>query len=150
MSWGNNGAGPTGVAPLGPNPLAGQIVGSGGGTATPIYAANFESVMAAVSRGEVSLNQLVASGSQFGGNNPAAQQGNPTLLQGFSQGQGQNGTNGLNGIGAGGGTVNSSIASVNSVPGGFGVSGQTNTINPKLPMSDPGVALASPIQYGGN
>jgi hypothetical protein len=126
------------------------VIGSGGAAYPPYYQASFESVLAAVSRGEVSLNQLVASGSQFGGNNPAAQQGNPTLLQGFSQGLGQNGTNGLNGIGAGGGTVNSSIASVNSAPGSFGVSGQTNTINPKLPLSDPGVALASPIQYGGN
>ena len=114
--------------------------------------ASFESVMAAVSRGEISLNQLLAAGNQFGGNNPNALQGNPTLLQGMSQGLGQNGTNGLNGIGAGGGTVNSSIASINTAPGTFGASGQTNTVNPKLVLSDPGVtaALLSPAQYGGS
>jgi hypothetical protein len=107
--------------------------------------------MAAVSRGEVSLNQVIGAGNQFGGNNAAALQGNPTLLQAISQGNGQNGTNGLNGNGAGGGTVNSSYASANLAPGTFGVSAQTQTVNPKLPMSDVGVtsALVSPIQYGG-
>jgi hypothetical protein len=152
MSFGNNGAGPQGVPPLGPNPLAGQIIGSGGGTATPLYAPSFESVMAAVSRGEVSLNQIVATGNQFGGvvGQAGSQAGNPTLMQAISQGNGQNGTNGLNGNGAGGGTVNTSYGSVNLAPGTFGPSGQTQTINPKLPMADPGVALLSPIQYGGN
>lgn len=154
MTWGNNNAaGPVGVPPLGPNSgPGGQMVGTGGGTATPLYQASFESVMAAVSRGEVSLNQVIAAGSQFTGNSAVAPQGNPTLLQAISQGAGMNGTNGINGIGAGGGTVNGSYASVNSAPGTFGVSSQTQVVNPKLMMSDPGVtaALASPIQYGGN
>ncbi len=152
MTFGNNGAGPVGVPPVGPSPLAGQMVGTGGATYPPLYQASFESVMAAVSRGEVSLNQVVGAGGQFGGNNNAALQGNPTLMQAISQGAGQNGTNGLNGNGAGGGTVNSSYGSVNTAPGTFGVSSQTQVVNPKLPMSDPGVtaALASPIQYGGN
>ncbi len=154
MTWGNNNAvGPTGVPPTGPNSPGGQMVNTGGGTATPLYQASFESVMAAVSRGEVSLNQVIASGNQFGGNSAAAPQGNPTLLQAISQGMPQNGTNGLNGNAAGGGTVNSSYGSVNLAPGTFGPSGQTNTVNPKLMMSDAvGVvaALASPIQYGGN
>lgn len=107
--------------------------------------------MAAVSRGEVSLNQVVASGSQFGGNNPNAQAGNPTLLQAISQGLPQNGTNGLNGIGAGGGTVNISYASANAAPGTFD-SGfdSTATIDPKQVMNAPGVQVASPAQYGGN
>lgn len=152
MTFGNNGAGPVGVPPVGPSPLAGQMVGTGGATYPPLYQASFESVMAAVSRGEVSLNQVVGAGGQFGGNNNAVLQGNPTLMQAISQGAGQNGTNGLNGNGAGGGTVNGSYASVNLAPGTFGVSSQTQVVNPKLPMNDPGVtaALASPIQYGGN
>lgn len=129
----------------------GQPPGQAGAQLPPFYNAGFESVFAAISRGEVSLNQIVANNNQFGGNGAATQAsaGNPTLLQAISQGNGQNGTNGLNG-GPGGGTVNSSYSSVNTAPGTFGPSGQTNTINPKLPMSDPGVALLSPIQYGGN
>src|SRR3981189_3557008 len=91
MTWGINGAGPVGVPPVGPNPNAGQMVGTGGGTYPPLFQASFESVMAAVSRGEVSLNTVVANGSQFGGNNANAPQGNPTLLQAMSQGLGQNG-----------------------------------------------------------
>src|ERR1700721_2529548 len=127
MTWGNFGAAsgaqppavqPTGVQPFAPG-VIGQPPGQGGATIPPVFNSGFESIMAAVSRGEVSLNQIVASGSQFGGNNAAAPQGNPTLLQAISQGQGQNGTNGLNGIGAGGGTVNSSAASLNASPGSF-------------------------------
>ena len=153
MTWGNNNAGPVGVPPTGPNPLAGQMVATGGGTATPHYSPSFESVMAAVSRGEVSLNQIVQAGNQFGGvaGQAGSQAGNPTLLQAFSQGQPQNGTNGLNGVAAGGGTVNASFASFNTAPGTFD-SGfdSTATIDPKQVMSNTtGVALVSPIQYGG-
>lgn len=156
MTWGNNNAGPVGVPPTGPNVPAGQMIGTGGGTATPLYAPSFESVMAAVSRGEVSLNQIVANGSQFGGlnNGPAGSNisaGNPTLLQAISQGNGQNGTNGLNGVGAGGGTVNTSYASNNTAPGTFdGGTDSTATIDPRQVMNNAGVQLASPIQYGGN
>jgi len=151
MTWGNNNAGPVGVPPTGPNPLAGQMVGTGGGTPTPIYAPSFESVMAAVSRGEVSLNQIIAGNNQFGGNNPNAQLGNPTLLQGFSQGNGQNGTNGLNGVGAGGGTVNASYASFNTAPGTFDAGfDSTASIDPRQVMNNPSTQLANPIQYGGN
>lgn len=156
MTWGNNNAGPVGVPPTGPNVPAGQMIGTGGGTATPLYQASFESVMAAVSRGEVSLNQIVANGSQFGGlnNGPAGSNisaGNPTLLQAISQGNGQNGTNGLNGVGAGGGTVNTSYASNNTAPGTFdGGTDSTATIDPRQVMNNAGVQLASPIQYGGN
>jgi hypothetical protein len=151
MTWGNNNAGPVGVPPVGPNPLAGQIIGSGGGTPTPIYAPSFESVLAAVSRGEVSLNQIVANNSQFGGNNANAQAGNPTLLQAISQGNPQNGTNGINGVGAGGGTVNSSYASFNTAPGTFDNGfDSTATIDPRQVMNNSGVQLISPIQYGGS
>jgi hypothetical protein len=139
MTWGNNNAGPVGVPPLGPNPNAGQMVGTGGGVATPLYLASFESVMAAVSRGEVSLNMQVPPGSQFGGNNAAAPQGNPTLMQAISQGNGQNGTNGLNGVGASGGTVNSGYASCNTAPGTFDAGfDSTATIDPKQPLTSSG------------
>ena len=158
MTWGNNGAGPVGVPPVGPNGPAGQVIGSGGATYPPLYQTSFESVLAAVSRGEISLNTVVANGSQFGGlnNGPAGSNisaGNPTLLQAISQGNQQNGTNGLNGIGAGGGTVNSSCASENNTPGSFdnGTSfGGTATIDPKQVMNSGGVQLSNPLQYGGN
>jgi hypothetical protein len=81
--------------------------------------------MAAVSSGRLSLNTIVATGNQFGGNSAAAPQGNPTLLQAISQGNGQNGTNGLNGNAAGGGTVNTSYGSVNTAPGKNEQSGQS-------------------------
>lgn len=156
MTWGINGAGPVGVPPVGPNPNAGQMVGTGGGTYPPLFQASFESVMAAVSRGEVSLNTVVANGSQFGGlnNGPAGSNisaGNPTLLQAISQGNGQNGTNGLNGNPAGGGTVNSSYGSTNLAPGTFDNGfDSTATIDPKQVMNDASVKLTSPLQYGGN
>jgi hypothetical protein len=107
--------------------------------------------MAAVSRGEVSLNTVVASGNQFGGNSAAAPQGNPTLLQAMSQGLGQNGTNGLNG-GPGGGTVNASYSSVQTITGAFSDTspGGTQTIDATQMMVNDDVALSSPIQYGGN
>jgi hypothetical protein len=166
MSIGNLGAtpgaqpaaGPTG-APiwLDTGPAAGSApVGQAGNPApyggVTYFNSSFESVMAAVSRGEVSLNQVIGAGGYFGGNNTAALQGNPTLMQAISQGSPQNGTNGLNGNAAGGGTVNSSYGSANLAPGTFGQSSQTNIVNPKLPMSDVGVtgALVSPAQYGGN
>lgn len=160
MSMGNNGAGPQGApifgnqgpaaAPVAAGPVLGQA-GAPANGATPFYNASFESVMAAVSRGELPLNATVAVNSQFGGNNAAAQQGNPTIMQAISQGLPQNGTNGLNGIGAGGGTVNASYASCNNQPGTFDQGfDSTATIDPKQVMNAPGVQLASPQQYGGN
>jgi hypothetical protein len=139
-----------GSAPVG---NAGNPAPTGGVT---YFNASYESVLAAVSRGEVSLNQVVANGSQFGGlnNGPAGSNlsaGNPTLLQAISQGLPQNGTNGLNGIAAGGGTVNSSYASCNNAPGTFDQGfDSTATIDPKQVMNAPGVQLVSPAQYGGN
>jgi hypothetical protein len=167
MSIGNLGAAPGAQPAAGPTgapiwldtgPAAGSApVGQAGNPApyggVTYFNSSFESIMAAVSRGEVSLNQIVASGSQFGGNNPNAQAGNPTLLQAFSQGLGQNGTNGLNGNAAGGGTVNSSMASTGTAPGSFDnntAMGGTQTIDAKQVMNAPGVQLASPAQYGGN
>lgn len=152
MTWGNNGAGPTGVQPFAPGQV-GQPPGQAGAQLPSFYNAGFESVLAAVSRGEVSLNQIVANNSQFGGNGASIQAsaGNPTLLQAISQGLPQNGTNGINGVAAGGGTVNSSYASCNTAPGTFdGGTDSTATIDPKQVMNNAGVQMLSPIQYGGN
>jgi hypothetical protein len=154
MSFGNNGAGPLGAPIFGnqSTTAAGAVPGQAGAPAngaTPFYNAGFESVLAAVSRGEVSLNTVVNGGNQFGGVGNVA--GNPTLLQAISQGNPQNGTNGLNGVGAGGGTVNSSYASVNTNPGTFGISDGGQTINAKRLMNDAvSVQLSNPLQYGGN
>lgn len=160
MTWGNFGAAsgaqpaagqPTGVQPFAPGQV-GQPPGQGGATLPPVFNSSFESVMAAVSRGEVSLNQVVANNSYFGGNGATIQAsaGNPTLLQAISQGPSQNGTNGLNGVGAGGGTVNASYASNNNSPGTFdnGLD-STAVIDPKQVVGSGAVALLSPIQYGG-
>jgi hypothetical protein len=164
MSFGNNGAGPQGApifgnqgpatAPVAAGAVPGQA-GAPANGATPFYGAGIESVMAAVSRGEIPLNATVAVGSQFGGNNANAQQGNPTLLQAISQGLPQNGTNGLNGIGAGGGTVNSSMASTGGQPGSFDANtsmGGTQTIDAKqvINTTTGAVSFSSPQQYGGN
>ena len=70
-------AGPTG-APiwLDTGPAAGSApVGQAGNPApygsVTYFNSSFESVMAAVSRGEVSLNQVIGVGGSFGGNNAA-------------------------------------------------------------------------------
>ena len=175
MTWGNNGAGPLGVQPLGPpnsNPNAGQMVGQGGAAYPPFYRADFESVMAAVSRGEISLNQVQAVGTQQSGNvaaggSFAGPQGNPTLLHALSSALPQNGTNGLNGVAAGGTTVNASMASA-AAPQNSPVQTQAGAAGGGVPVITPTVQmgvgaaaggagavtanpqLANPIQYGGN
>lgn len=134
MTWGFNGAGPTGVSPTT------TMVGQGGATYPPLFNASFESVMAAVSRGEVSLNMLIAAGNQYGGVGNA--NGNPTLLQALSQGVPQNGTNGL---GTGTGPVgNGTISSCT----GNTTFGGTQTVDAKAMVNVP--AISNPIQYGGN
>ena len=95
MSFGNNGAGPQGApifgnqgpvaAPVAAGAVAGQA-GAAANGATPIYAANFESVLAAMSRGEIPANLGVTA---------PALGGQVSLLQAMSQGVAQNGTNGL-------------------------------------------------------
>lgn len=165
MTWGNNGAtpgaqpavGPTGApifanqgtlaAPVGPGAVLGQA-GAPPNGASPFYQTSFESVMAAVSRGEVSLNMLVAAGNPFGGVGNA--NGNPTLMQAISQGLPQNGTNGLNGKAETGGTVNAGSAAVaTGVPAGATTAfGGTQTVDAKQTMNVP--AISSPVQYGGS
>lgn len=167
MAIGNLGAAPGAQPAAGPTganiwldtgPAAGSAPVGQAGNPSPYgsvsyFNASYESIMAAVSRGELSLNQVVGNNSYFGGNaaNIQAAQGNPTLLQAISQGPSQNGTNGLNGIGAGGGTVNASFASNNSSPGTFDNGfDSTAVIDPKQVVNSPGVSLLSPAQYGGN
>jgi hypothetical protein len=170
-------AGPTG-APiwLDTGPAAGSApVGQAGNPAPyggPTYFnSSFESIMAAVSRGEISLNQLYATSGLSGLNNgPAGSNlsaGNPTLLQAISQGVPQNAANGIGvvsgpGVGAGynpavvgGGTVISGTGGLGAaVSTGSGNSstnfGGSQIADPKQLVSAPAVALASPAQYGGN
>ncbi len=149
MTWGINGAGPLGVPPIGPpasvnSPMVGQQ-----GNANPaFFSASFESIMAAVSRGEVPLNLQVPAGNQFGGvaGPGGSQLGNPTLLQAISQGNGQNGTTGLNGVGAGGGTVNSSFASFNTAPGTFDAGfDSTATVDPRAMCNTSGAGILAGV-----
>lgn len=153
MTWGNFGAAsgaqpaagqPTGVQPFAPGQV-GQPPGQGGATLPPTYGP-IDSILAAASRGEVSLNQRVGNNDQFGGNNATNQNaaGNPTILQAISQG-GQ--INANNGIG-----FDSSFANANKAPGTLhtGGSDQTATLDPKAPAATLTTAqLISPLQYGG-
>lgn len=104
MSFGGiNGAGPQGAPIFGNQNTAvpgagGAVPGQAGAPAngaTPFFGASIESIMAAVSRGEIPLN-LAVQVNQLGG---VAGAGNPqqniSLLQAIGQGQPQNGTNGL-------------------------------------------------------
>jgi hypothetical protein len=169
MTWGNFGAAsgaqpvspqPTGVQPFAPGQV-GQPPGQGGATLPPCYNAGFESLMAAVSRGEISLNQVYAVAGLGGVGNA---NGNPTLMQAISQGVPQNGTNGI-GVQAGpaGGAGNGGAAATQiSGNGGLGgavmaASGVSSTAfggavlaDAKQVESAPAVAMANPIQYGGN
>jgi hypothetical protein len=162
MTWGNNGAGPLGVPPIGPpTSVNSPMVGQQGVAYPAFYNASFESIMAAVSRGEISLNQTYRVAGLGGVGNA---NGNPTLLQAISQGVPQNATNGIGvvsgpGVGAGNGV---GISAVVSGTGGLGAavstgSGNSSTnfggsqlLDPKQMASDPSAALANPIQYGGN
>lgn len=168
MTWGNFGAAPgaqppaqpTGVQPFAPG-VVGQPPGQAGATLPPVYNASFESLMAAVSRGEVSLNQVYAVAGLGGIGNA---NGNPTLMQAISQGVPQNGTNGIGvvsgpGIGAGNGGAAPAQISGNGAFGGavMAASGVSATAFGGAVLADskqmenaPAVAMASPIQYGGN
>lgn len=160
-------AGPTGANIwLDQGPAAGSApVGQAGNPApygsVTYFNSSAESIMAAVSRGEISLNQLYAVAGLGGIGNA---NGNPTLMQAISQGVPQNATNGIGvvsgpGVGAGGGP---GIPAVISGTGGLGgavsnASGNSSTnfggaqlADPKQMASAAAVALASPAQYGGN
>lgn len=169
MTWGNFGAAsgtqpvaiqPTGVQPFAPG-VVGQVPAQAGATLPANFNSSFESLMAAVSRGEVSLNQVYAVAGLGGLGNA---NGNPTLMQAISQGVPQNGTNGIGvvsgpGIGAGNGGAAAAQISGNgglgsAVMAASGVSstnfGGAQLADPKQMVNAPAVALASPIQYGGN
>jgi len=138
------------AAPVAAGAVQGQA-GAPANGATPFFNTSIESVMAAVSRGEIPLNLRVQAGNQFGGvaSEAVGPAGNPTLLQAISQGLPQNGTNGLNGVAAGGGTVNASYASFNTAPGTFDAGfDSTATIDPKQMANATGQTFTN--QYGGN
>jgi hypothetical protein len=175
MSMGINNAGPTGAPVFGNQgpaaaPVAGgDVLGQAGNPspngATPYFNASFESLMAAVSRGEVPLNVQVATGGPFGGVAPQnGQQANPTLMQAISQGIPQNATNGIgvvSGYGVGAGNGGAAPAQISGT-GGLG--------SPTVDASDSGSAtsfggalavdskqmvsattqIATPVAYGGN
>ena len=98
MTWGNNNAvGPVGVPPLGPNSPGGQMVNTGGGTATPLYNAG---VRVGDGRG-LPWRGVTEPGDRrgrpFAGNNAVALARQPHADASDPPGPGQNGTNGLNG-----------------------------------------------------
>src|SRR6202041_1098830 len=133
-------AGPTGANIwLDTGPAAGSApVGQAGNPAPyggPTYFnSSFESIMAAVSRGEVSLNQVYAVAGLGGLGNA---NGNPTLMQAISQGGPQNATNGIGAVSNGSGNSSTNF-------------GGAQLADPKQLVNAPAVALASPAQYGGN
>jgi hypothetical protein len=151
MTWGNNGAGPLGVPPIGPPASPNSpMIGQQGNAYPPFYLASFESLMAAVSRGEVSLNQVYAV-SGLGGIGNA--NGNPTLMIAISQGVPQNGTNGLGVVsgpkpGEGNGGLGGAVMAASGVSAtAFGGAVFADS---KQMENAPAVAMANPIQYGGN
>jgi hypothetical protein len=178
MAIGNLGAAPgaqptsgpanPGGAPIWLNqgPAAGSApVGQAGNPApagsVTYFNSSFESIMAAVSRGELSLNQYYAVAGLGGVGNA---NGNPTLLQAITQGVPQNGTNGI-GVRSGpaGGAGNGGAAATQvEGNGGLGsavmaASGVSSTnfggavlADNKQMANAPAVALANPAQYGGN
>jgi hypothetical protein len=160
-------AGPTG-APiwLDTGPAAGSAPVGQAGNPAPFGSVTYfnntaESIMAAVSRGEISLNQVYAVAGLGGIGNA---NGNPTLMQAISQGVPQNATNGIgvvSGPGVGAGNGGAAPAQISGT-GGLGApvstgSGNSSTnfggsqlADPKQVVGAPAVALASPAQYGGN
>jgi hypothetical protein len=170
MTFGNFGAAPgaqppaqpTGVQPFAPGQV-GQPPGQAGAQLPAFYNAGFESLMAAVSRGEVSLNQVYGQSGLSGLTAANNAQGNPTLLQAISQGVPQNGTNGI-GVQAGpaggagqapgiAGTIsgNGGLGSPTMAASGVSATGFGGAVlaDAKQMENAPAVAMASPIQYGG-
>jgi hypothetical protein len=172
MAIGNLGAAPGAqpvVGPTGANiwldqgPAAGSApVGQAGNPApygsVTYFNNTFESVMAAVSRGELSLNMLIAA-SGLGGIGNA--NGNPTLMQAISQGVPQNATNGIgvvSGYGIAAGNGGTALPQVSGT-GGLGSAvvdasgcapttfGGTQLVDAKQMANIP--TFSSPQNYGG-
>lgn len=149
MTWGNNGAGPLGVPPIGPPASVNSpMIGQQGNAYPPFYLASFESIYAAMCRGEIPANIGMAV-SGLNGVGPTANQ--TTLLQAMSQGVPQNGTNGL-GVSAGPKPGEGNGGMGGSVNAGSGIAatafGGTQIVDSKQMANVP--ALSNPIQYGGN
>lgn len=138
MSFGYNSAGPTG-APIFGNQgtvAAGAVQGNAGAPAngaTPFFNASFESIMCAMSRGEIPAN-IAMPANALG---PA-----PTLLQSISQGVPQTGTNGI-------GVLSGYAANIGVLYPVIGTTfGNPPAVDGKQMAS--AVPVSSPIQYGGN
>ena len=169
MAMGNNGAGPVGApvfgnqGPTSAPVAAGAVQGQAGAPAngaTPFYNASFESIYAAMCRGEIPANIGVGT-TALNGVGPSANQ--TSLLQAMSQGVPQNGTNGI-GVQAGpagGAGQGPGIAGSISGNGGLGASlqqtltpesattfGGTQAVDAKQMANVP--TLSSPLQYAGN
>jgi hypothetical protein len=122
---GVNGAGPQGTpifgnqGPASAPVAAGAVQGQAGAPAngaTPFFGASFESIMAALSRGEVPAN-LGVTAPALGGQVP--------LLQAISQGVPQNAANGI-GVGSGpAGGAGQGPGIVGSISGNGGATGTT-------------------------
>lgn len=140
MTWGNNGAGPLGVPPIGPPASPNSpMIGQQGNAYPPFYAAGFEATYAAMCRGEIPANIAIAASGLAGIGTVTA----VSLLQAISQGVPQNGTNGLgvkSGPSQGEGTAAAGLNGTSF--------GGTQIVDAKAMANVP--ALSNPIQYDGN
>lgn len=160
MSFGGiNGGGPQGApvfgnqGPAAAPVAAGAVPGQAGAPAngaTPFFGASIESIMAAVSRGEIPLN-IAVQANQLGGvaSSPNV---NISLLQAIGQGQPQNGTNGL-GVRSGPSPATEGTAAVGLgagtvVQGSPTDSGSVGAIDPR--QMSVAAAIAPLNQYVGN
>jgi len=139
-----NSAGAAGSAPVG---QAGNPAPTGGVT---YFNSSFESVLAAASRGELSLNMAVAANSL--GGVTGSPNTNISLLQAMTQGLQQNGTNGL-GVRsgpspAGEGTAAINIGSQNPQAGAITDNSTTLVVDGRQTTGVPG--YSNPTQYVGN
>jgi hypothetical protein len=156
MSFGGiNGAGPQGAPVFGNQgaAAAGAVPGQAGAPAngaTPFFGTSIESIMAAVSRGEIPLN-LAVQVNQLGGV-ASSPNSNISLLQAIQQGQPQNGTNGL-GVRSGPspateGTAAVGIGSNNSAAGANTDNSSTVPVDSR--QMSVSAAIAPLNQYVGN
>lgn len=155
MSFGINNTGPVGAPVFGNQPGgAGAVPGQAGNPAPTggptIFNAGFESVLAAVSRGELPLNASVAANSL--GGVAGSPNSNISVLQAMTQGVQQNGTNGI-GVRSGPSPVNEGTAGVgigsnNAAAGAITDSGSTLVLDSRQMVNVPG--FSNPQQYVGN
>ena len=155
MAFGGiNGAGPQGAPIFGNQPAAaGAVPGQAGAPAngaTPFFGTSIESIMAAVSRGEIPLN-LAVQVNQLGGVAGAPSQ-NISLLQAIQQGQPQNGTNGL-GVRSGPSPATEGTAAI-GIGGAAPLAGAPTDSSSTVPVDSRQMSVSAAInplnQYVGN